>query len=154
MQNMSAAINSVLAGITNSGDTVFSDIKEYPTTEFLGTPAATIVPSDNISDYATINQNLRTYAFFVDMFIPIESSTGGYATSFSTMRQLLDLALDAFDNSNDLNMNNQYGSSAEAVCDFLRPVPSSWSMVESGSGDLLMARITLQCAKTVNTNNA
>lgn len=153
MTNMSAAIKNVLTQLTINTDTIFAQIEEFPTTNFTGTPAATIIPSDNTSDYATIVQNFRTYAFFVDLFVPVKGVGGGYADAFATMRQLVDTALDGFDNSNDLNLNNTYGSSYDTVCDFLRPVPSTWAMVETNAGDMLTARITLQCAKTVNTDN-
>jgi hypothetical protein len=153
MQNMSDAIVYVLGTIQLSGSNAFVDVEEYPTTEFTGVPAATVIPSDNTSDYATIVQNLRTYSFFVDIYYPIGIDAGGYQKAFTTMRALVDAALDAFDNSNDLNLNNQYGSSAETICDMLRPVPSSWAMVQSNGGDLLTARITLNCAKTVTTDN-
>lgn len=150
---MSAAIKTVLLSVQLDSVPVFADIQEYPTTDFVGVPAATIVPSDNTSDYATNVQNMRTYAFIVDIYYPIESTNGGYASTFTLMRRLMDVALDAFDNSNDLNLSNTFTTSADAVCDFLRPVPSSWSMVETSSGDMLTARITLQCAKTVDTDN-
>jgi hypothetical protein len=141
MQNMSAAIKNVLEAVTIDGQAVFADVAEYPTTDFAGVPAATIVPSDNTSDYATSTQNLRTYAFFVDIYYPVESSNGGYENTFKIMRELMDVALDAFDNS------------YSTICDFLRPVPSSWAMVETAAGDMLTSRITLQCAKTVDTDN-
>jgi hypothetical protein len=143
----------LLEAVTIDGQAVFADVAEYPTTDFAGVPAATIVPSDNTSDYATSTQNLRTYAFFVDIYYPVESSNGGYENTFKIMRELMDVALDAFDNSNDLNLNNKYGNSYSTICDFLRPVPSSWAMVETAAGDMLTSRITLQCAKTVDTDN-
>ena len=153
IQNMSTAIVAVLEGIQVSGSSVFDDVEEYPTTNFAGIPAATVIPSDNISDYATITQNLRTYAFFVDLFYPIQGENMSASAAFVMMRQLVDLVLYAFDNSNNLNGSNQYPDSLSTVCDMIRPVPSSWAMVQSDVGDLLTARITLQCAKTVSTDN-
>lgn len=154
LQNMSAAIKNVLASTTLDGSPIFADIQEFPTTSFSGVPAATIAPSDNTSDYATNIQNMRTYAFLIDIYYPIETAAGGNENAFSIMRRLVDVVLDALDNSNDLNLNNQYGSSYDTICDFLRPVPSNWAMVETGSGDMLTARVTVQCAKTVDTDNA
>lgn len=153
MTNISTAIKNVLTQTTIEASSVYEDIKEFPTTDFNGVPAATITPSDNTSDYASIVQNMRTYAFFVDIYIPIEGTNGGYNNAFTSMRLIVDATLDAFDNSNDLNLNNQFGSSYDTVCDFLRPAPSSWSMVSTDAGDMLTARITLQCAKTVDTDN-
>lgn len=153
MQNMSGAIKYVLEQIQLDSAPAFADVEEFPTTEFSGVPAATIIPSDNTSDYSSVTENMRTYAFYVDLYYPIQSSEGGYQNSFTIMRQLVDACLDAFDNSNDLNLNNQFGSSYDTICDFLRPTPSSWAMVETGSGDMLTARITLQCAKVVYTDN-
>lgn len=143
LTNLSTAIKTVLQGVQQSGNPAFADIREYPTTEFDGTPAATIVPSDNTSIYSTIVQNLRTYAFDVDLYYTIQTDNDGLDNSFTVMRTLVDTVMDAFDNSNSLNNN----------CQLLRPVPSSWAMVQSSKGTLLNARITLQAAITVDTNN-
>jgi hypothetical protein len=150
---MSTAIVTLLGTLQLSSAAAFADIKEYPTVNFEGIPAVTVIPSDNISDYATITQNLRTYAFFIDIFYPVEGGDAGVAGAFTVMRQLVDLVLYALDNSNNLNGTNQYADSLSSICDMIRPVPSSWAMVQSGAGDLLSARITLQCAKTVSTDN-
>jgi hypothetical protein len=141
--NLSGAIKTVLEGITTP-EAQFVDIQEQPTLEFAGYPAASITPSDIESSYANIIENMRTYSFDVDIFYPIEDSvSNGYGTAYAAMRGLMDEVMDAFDNSNSL---------ADA-CQILRPTPSVWVVVESGSSVLLSARINLKCATTVQTNN-
>lgn len=143
--NLSTAIKTVLVGIQQNGAAAFSDIQELPTLEFSGYPAVTIAPSDTQSEYATDVQNFRTYAFAIDVFYPVEdaSTVQGYAIAFDKMRYLMDLVIDAFDNSNDLNN----------ACQILRPTPSQWQVVETSASVMLTARINLRCALTVTTNN-
>jgi hypothetical protein len=141
--NLSQAIVDVLDDIQQDGGNAFADIQDWPTTNFAGTPAATVVPSDNDSDYATNVQNLRTYVYYVDLYYPIETEGDGAKIAFMQMRQMLDTCLDAFDQSDLLNN----------TCQLLRPAPSSWSIVQSSMGTLLSARITLDCRITVITNN-
>lgn len=144
MSNMSTQIVSVLTAVQQAGHPAFPTVVQYPTTNFeSGTPGVTVVPSDNTSDYATIVQNFRGYVFFVDIYIPVEDTNGGIPTAFTTMLTLVDTCLDAIDNSNDLNN----------ACDILRPAPSAWSLVSAGPGELLTARITLNCMKTTVTDN-
>lgn len=140
---LSAAIVTVLETIQQNGANAFVDIETFPTTNFTGTPAVTVVPSDNESDYATIVQNFRYYVFYIDIYLPIEQSGDGLSVVFNTMLTLADSCLDAFDMSNTLN----------GTCQILRPVPSAWSVVASNDGTMLTARITLHCGITVNTNN-
>lgn len=143
--DISTGIVTVLTAVQQAGAPAFADIQAIPTLQFSGFPAASVVPADNLSEYANIVQNLRTYVFDIDLYYPIGQQTGngGYSKAFSVMMVLVDTVLDALDNSNDLN----------GVADFIRPVPSVWSMVQSAAGDVLTARITLQVAKTVTQSN-
>lgn len=143
LTDLSAEIVNVLSNIEQEDAPAFAEINNFPNNNFGGTPAATVVPSDNQSDYATIVQDLRTYAFDIDLYIPIEQEDNGVQTSFEQMSVLYDSCIDAFDNCNDLN----------AQCDMLRPVTGAWGVVQSNQGELLTARIILRCAKTVVTNN-
>jgi hypothetical protein len=142
--NISAAIADVMRGVIVDG-VGFTDIQEYPTLEFTGFPAVTIAPSDNDSDYASTVENLRTYAFYVDCYYPIEdpTSSNGYATAFANMRQLIDVVLDAIDNSNSLNGTAQ----------IVKPAPSFWQVMETEASVVLTARINLKTKVTSFTNN-
>ena len=143
LTNLSSAMANVLTAVQQGGSAAFADVEQYPTTTFTGSPAATVAPSDIASDYATTVQDLRTYAFVVDLYYPIEDTNGGVANAFTQMSTLVDTTLDAFDNSNDLNN----------TCQMLRPVPGSWSLIETSFGTAVTARITLKCAITTATNN-
>lgn len=144
--NISSALVNVLSSIKDTDGTgLFRDLQELPTLEFSGYPAVTIAPSGVASDYATVIQNMRNYAFDVDVFYPVEdaTTTAGYATAFTAMRAIMDNVLDALDNSNDLNN----------ACQILRPTPSSWTVVETTASVMISARINLQCLITTSTNN-
>lgn len=140
---LSAAIIAVLETVQQAGGAAFADIEPYPTTEFRGTPAVTVTPSDSESDYQTVVSNLRSYIFFVDIYLPIQTEGDGVSVAFADMLTLVDTCLDAFDNSNTLS----------GACQILIPTPSAWSIVASGTGSLLTARVTLNAKLSVNTNN-
>lgn len=142
---MSSRIVALLKTVQLQSAPAFADVQAVPTLVFSGWPAASVVPADNLSEYANIAQNLRTYVFDIDIYYAIgqEASLGGTTKAFTVMMDLVDAVLDALDNSNDLG----------GFCDMTRPVPSVWSMVQASVGDVLTARITLQCAKTVAQGN-
>lgn len=143
--SLSTAIKNVLTPIQQGGAAAFVDVQTIPTLQFKGYPAVTVVPADNLSDYANVVQNLRTYVFDIDIYydIPQQAGIGGYDKAFSVMLILVDSVLDAIDNSNDLNN----------TADFVRPAPSVWSIVQTSAGSALNARITVMCAVTVTQNN-
>lgn len=142
--NFKQMTDGIVTVLTALGADWLADIRTYPTVQFNGWPAANVVPATSISDYQSISQNLRTYSFDIDLYYNIqEVDNGGYQVAFDNMRLLVDKVLDALDNSNDLNN----------ACDFLRPMPSVWGMVETAAGSALTAKITCQCAKVVDQNN-
>lgn len=144
--NLSSAIAAVLGELKDTdASALFKDIQEVPTLEFSGYPAVTVAPSDVESDYATVVQNMRTYAFAVDIYYPIAdpNSVAGYAEGFAAMRGLMDNVVDAFDNSDDLHN----------ACQILRPAPSSWQVVETAASVMVSARVHLKCLITTPTNN-
>jgi len=148
MSNFKTFSDNIVSLLTNLVDSdsnkVFTDVKTIPTIIFKGWPAATVVPSSSAGDYASIEQNLRVYTFFVDIHYVIQQETnGGYQAAFDTMLPLVDQVLDAIDNSDDL------GQTAAIVT----PAPSSWGMVEGNPGTVLRARVNVQCKILTSQNN-
>lgn len=144
MNNMSAMTNGIVNVLSAIGTNYIADVRTYPTVEFNAWPAATVCPADNVSDYQSVSQNLRTYVFDIDLYYNIQQvDNGGYQMAFDVMRQIVDLVLDGIDNSNDLNN----------ACDIVRPAPSTWGMVTTSAGTALTAKITVSCAKVVNQDN-
>lgn len=142
--DFSSALVTVLQGVELESSAAFADIKTIPTVVFSGWPAATVVPTDNGAEYADITQNLRIYAFDVDLYYVIQQDTnGGYQAAFDVMLPLVDETLDAIDNSNDLG----------GLADILMPAPSVWGTVEGSPGTLLRARITVQAKILTSQNN-
>ncbi len=141
--NLSAAIVSVLQGIQQEGANAFVQVLDYPSTEFSGLPSATVVPSDSESDYQTVYSNFRQYLFFVDLYTSMEVEGEGPAVAFAQLRELVDTVLNAYDQSSTLS----------GACEILRPSPSAWSVIGTGAGVLLSARVTLTCGLSVESNN-
>jgi hypothetical protein len=140
---LSAAIVNVLQGIQQDGAPAFAEIVTYPTTQFAGTPSASIVPSSNTSDYATTVQDLRSYIFEIYLYLDVASDGSGMAVVFPQMLLLVDSVTDALDMSNTLN------GTAQIVI----PTPSEWALVESADSVLLAATIRVTAKVTTTTNN-
>lgn len=143
--DLSTEIVNLLKTVQQEGQFAFVDVLPIPTLQFNGFPSATVTPADNLSEYANIVENFRTYVFDIDIFYFVgqQPDNGGYTSAFAIMLILVDSVLDALDNSNTLNDK----------ADIIRPVPSVWSTVQTSGGTALTARITIQCAVTVAQNN-
>lgn len=138
INTISAEIKTILTAVQSGGSAAFVEIAEYPTNEFTGYPAASITPSEVQSDYITVAQNQRGYGFMVELYHGLDNEA--WATAFTNMRNLVDLVLDALDQSIDLN----------AKCDFLRAVPMEWTIQEAGQGLVLAVAIHLVAVKDVD----
>lgn len=142
LTNISAAIQTILSGVQQSGADAFVDVVEYPSNQFDGFPSVTIVPADIKSQLMTVQENFRTYAFEVAIYVSV-ANLGNMESEFIVMRTLVDAVLDALDQSIDLN----------DACDFLVPVPMKWTTGKSGSGDALIAPIFVQAQKLVEASS-
>lgn len=141
---ISTAIVSIIEAVQQEEGNAFAAVYDYPTVEStLGTPFATVVPSDSPSNYLNIAQNLRSYVFFIDIYYPIEANDEGYQNAFANMRVLIESCLNALDNSNGLNGTSQ----------ITLPAPSNWSMTQSSIGTLLDGRIVITAKVSVPQNN-
>lgn len=142
LTTLSSEIKTLLESIQLTGNDVFVDVLERASNKFTGFPSATIVPGETGSDYATTVQNERTYVFYIYIYLSAETPDGGDTSpQWADIRNIIDLVLDALDNSDDLNN----------TCEFLRPVPMQpFETATSGSGAVLVAPIRLECIKTID----
>lgn len=122
-----------------SANTYINEVSVYDKPAFSSSPAATVVPSGNASDYATSVDNNRMYAFTVTILVPYDAE--GAANAESTLTEIIDSLLDDFDQDFTLS-----GS-----CLLMTAAPSEWGWQER---EVLyrVATIALRCKVYVNTN--
>ena len=135
---LSGKIKTVLLSVLDgSNNPTYVDVKEFPTTSFLGYPAAVILPSNsNPGNFATVKQNERFYEF--DIIIYYQAETG-QDTDWRNMRQLMDYTMNALDKTIDLG----------GLCDFLTPTVGGWGVDQTASGPTLVGTISVIAQATV-----
>lgn len=89
-----------------------------------GSPALTLTPSANESEYSSTTENRRVYAFVVRLYVDRPSSgNAAEQTAEKTMRDLVDTVLDRLDVNHQLsNIAAQSGYSFL----FMEATPSRW----------------------------
>ncbi len=80
--------------------TKLQEVSDIPKLEFSGYPSATIIPSGDDSDYETNQENLRIYAFDINLFYEVQSS--GIGDALNALYDLADDVMDAFDQDQTL----------------------------------------------------
>lgn len=138
LNTITSEVVDILGTVVLSGEGAYHEIVTYPTNEFSGYPAASIVPAATPSDYITVAQNQRSYGMSVELYYPLDQNN--WQTAFDTMRDLVDATMDALDQSIDLN----------GKCDFLRAVPMNWTIQMAGQGHVIAAEILLAAVKDVD----
>lgn len=132
-------IVTVLQGISMSGAPALAEIATEPKSQFTATPAATVLPSSVDAQIDGFGTNLRGYGFTVNLIYPINSGDS-WATAVDTLMDLSDLALDALDQSDDLNNQSIV----------LEAAPLSWDISVDGDNLALIASIPLVAKVSVN----
>ena len=141
------AIVSVLQTVTdpnNAGSWLFQNtdsswnIYDGPVTEWKGTPAAIIIPSDGpASKFVSNYENMRGYGFYI--FVAMDTTLANYIASRSNMRLIVDAVLDAIDRSNMLNYS----------ADIVEAVTLKWIEEEGSNGVNIIAPLEVKATKTV-----
>lgn len=140
LNNMSAALVTILTAVKDPSaptEAAFTNIYEYPTNAFDGTPSVTIYPAGAPSEYQDVADNLRGYGFFVCIYIDLTNRN--YAQVWPIMRQLVDATLDAIDRSIDLN----------ATADLVRATPLDWFLEEPEQGSFIVCPLKVEAFKRV-----
>lgn len=106
------------------------EVSNYEKSSFRGFPAATVVGSDNESDFEGNQERHRIYAFTIRMYIEFSSDAqGGSGEGLKEvdriLRSLSDTVIDTFDNPTNARFSGNADSTAEKVL-FVEPTPSSW----------------------------
>lgn len=132
-------IVTLLQGITMSGAAALAEVATVPKSQFTGTPAATVLPASVDAQIETYGTNLRNYGFTVNLVYPINSGDS-WTTAIDTLMDLSDLALTAFDTSNDLNNQSIVLEAADLA----------WDISVDGDNLALIASIPLVAKVSVN----
>ncbi len=138
--SISSSLVTILSGVQQNGQNAFVQVLDYPTLQFTGFPSATIVPDGvSSSQFATVIQNRRSYAFQVAIFVSVANPTD-MSVEFAVMRILVDSVLDAIEKTTDLG----------GLVNWIVPTPMKWQVVSNGaSGQLLAAPIQFTAEKDV-----
>ena len=122
-------------------DTI-QQVEGHPTLKFTGFPSAYVVPSDNVADYETTDENIRTYSFIVRVFY--ETKKKGVSEALDALDDIVDSVIDKFDQE-DLKGSGArtLGVGLPSGYTFINiwASPSNWGEVESA--ELLMAEINV-----------
>ena len=114
------------------------NIYDGPVTDWKGTPAAVIIPSDGpASKFVSNYENIRGYGFYV--FIAMDTTIANYVTSRANMRLIVDAVLDAIDRSDMLN----------GTADIVEAVTLKWIEEEGANGVNIIAPLEVLAKKTV-----
>lgn len=125
-------------------NTKIQNVYQYPALKFSGYPAATIVPSDNESDFETTTTNVRIYSFQIRIFEQIKNDNLNKA--YETIEDLIDDVLDDFDKDPALTgVTMPTGYTMLTV----EAAPSVTGIVDRL--DLLMSMITVKIRVEVDT---
>jgi hypothetical protein len=125
--SLKAKIKTIL-----DANTKINQSYDYDAPKLQSFPCAVLVPSGNASDYDTTTENMRTYAFQVRLYIPMDSR--GVEQAESTLTELIDELIDDFDQNVTL----------DGECLMMTAAPSEWGYEERDKW-FRMATINLSC---------
>jgi len=139
LENIKNTVKSKLDNVV-----ALQEVHQYPEIKFNGYPAATIVPSDNESDFETTTENQRVYAFTIRLFSQIKGS--GLEKAYGQMYNLIDEVLDEFDKDQGLSGLTLPTGYTMIISEAL---PSAVGLV--AETDLLMAMVTIRVRILIDT---
>jgi hypothetical protein len=139
LDDINEQLKTLMTGLQYEGHDAFKVVTDTATQQFAGYPACGIVPANIEPDADTQQQNLRTYNFFIYCYFDIKVIGDDLAWTLS--RRYIDIVMNAIDKSLDLS----------ATADFVRPVGMQpFTKVIDEAGEVLIAPITVKCAKTID----
>jgi len=119
---------------------------EYDVEEFKGDPVATIVPSNNESDYDTTDENIRIYAYNITLYVNRTVRTKKKADE--VLRDLVSSVIDDFDKDYTLT-----GIEVPIGYTFINlfAAPSTWGYA-GREDEYRVAEINLRCRVNIDIN--
>jgi len=132
-------------------NTLIKEVYIYECEKFNGSPACSVTPSENASDYNTNEENIRLYSFHIRLFVNRSVAPAGSKPDFNAdkvMRKLVDSVLDDFDKNYTLSgITNPTGYTFIN----LFAVPSGWGYA-GREDEYRAAEINLKCRVSVDLN--
>lgn len=128
-------------------NTLISIVYDFEVGELRGDPAAVVIPSSNESDYNTMEENIRIYAFTIRLFVK-RNAPREPEDADRIMRELVGSVIDDFDK--DYTLTGLVSPTGYTFIN-LFAVPSGWGY--SGERDeYRVAEINLRCRVSVDLN--
>lgn len=135
--DLTAELVSKLEGIAK-----IAAVDNNPDADFTDYPAATIIPAEGESNWETNRENLRIYAYEVNIYY--ETKPSGISYALEALYDLVDDVLDAFDDDIELAGFNPGPNNTLMT---VEPTSAGWGEVPNK--DLIFARIKIRVAISV-----
>ena len=130
----------------NKSSNGIQEVFEYETDKFSGSPTATVTPSENESEYNTLQDNVRIYAFTVRIFVNMKAFNQKNADRI--LRKCVSAVLDDFDRQYSLTDL----TSPTGYCPInIFALPSIWGYAER-EDIYRVAEIAVRCRVSVDIN--
>lgn len=142
-QTLRPQVKTLLESAQSDSVAILQEVSLAPMLKFNGYPAAYVVHSDNIAEYETTNENIRTYAFIIRIFQETKRKT--VMEGLDSLERAVDAVLDLFDQEDQKGDDTRIvGINLPSGYTFLNILahPSEWGEVQGES--LLMAEIRVQ----------
>ena len=148
------SIQAEIVTVVESLDAI-QEVSNYEKSMFSGYPAATVIPSENESDFEATKERERVMAFRIRLYIEVISDkqerTGeGLKEADRIMRSLVDTVVDEFDKPANARFSGNADTDAKRVL-YTEPVPSAWEFDEERR--MRMAEIILRVHVFVDTSS-
>lgn len=126
--------------------TSIQEVARYPKREFLGFPAAILVPAEGESDWETNNEHTRVYAFDCKIFY--ETKELGNDETLDRLYNVVDEILDEFAEDPNLEQPTVISLPAKKTMITVNPVSVGWESLDDS--ELLMAKISIKVLVSVD----
>ncbi len=145
---MWSVLSEKLVSILRS-NALIKEVFNFEVEEFKGDPACTVTPSENESDYNTLEENVRIYVFSVKLYVNRTIKPEGEdpkSDADRILRNLVDSVLDDFDK--DYTLSGIVNPTGYTFIN-LFALPSAWGY--SGREDnFRAAEILIRCRVSVD----
>lgn len=122
------------------------EVARYPKREFVGFPAAILVPAEGDSDWETNNEHERVYAFDCQIFY--ETKGLGNDEALDRLYNVVDEILDEFAEDPNLEQPTVISLPNKKTMITVNPVSAGWEAI--GDDELLMAKISITVLVSVD----
>lgn len=142
-------IVSILEGVS-----AIQNVSNYEKSTFSGFPAATVVPSEEESDFEATQERKRVYGFRIRIYVSImsdqhEVSGEGLKEGERILENVTDTVINELDKPSNARLSNNADSTSQKVL-YLEPVPSAWDYDEERN--MIASEILLRVHVYVDTN--